>query len=63
MCNLSDGIEEKAAEKATERAIRETNEKVIKNMHKKGYTTAQIAEIVEVSEPEVESVIKEFKIV
>ena len=71
MCNLSDGIEEKAAKKAaeeatkiaTERVTRETNEKVINNMHKKGYTTAQIAEIVEVSEAEVEAVIKECKIV
>ena len=56
---------EKAAEKATkiatERVTRETNEKVINNMHKKGYTTAQIAEIVEVSEAEVEAVIKECK--
>ena len=71
MCNLSDGIEEKAAKKAaeeatkiaTERVTRETNEKVIKNMHKNGYTTAQIAEIVEVNESEVEAVIRENKIV
>lgn len=63
MCNLSDGIEEKAAEKATEKTTREINEKVIKNMHKNGYTTAQIAEIVEVSESEVEAVIRENKIV
>ena len=63
MCNLSDGIEEKAAEKATEKTTREINEKVIKNMHKNGYTAAQIAEIVEVSESEVEAVIKECKIV
>ena len=63
MCNLSEGIEEKAAEKATEKTTREINEKVINNMHKKGYTTAQIAEIVEVSESEVEAVIKECKIV
>lgn len=63
MCNLSDGIEEKAAEKATEKTTREINEKVIKNMHKNGYTTAQIAKIVEVSESEVEAVIRENKIV
>ena len=63
MCNLSDGIEEKAAEKATEKTTREINEKVIKNMHKNGYTAAQIAEIVEVRESEVEAVIKECKIV
>ena len=63
MCNLSEGIEEKAAEKATEKTTREINEKVINNMHKKGYTTAQIAEIVEVSESEVEAVIRESKTV
>ena len=59
MCNLSEGVEEKA----TERATRKTNERVIMNMHKKGYTTAQIAEIVEMSESEVEAVIKGCKIV
>lgn len=32
-------------------------------MHKNGYTTAQIAKIVEVSESEVEAVIRENKIV
>ena len=63
MCNLSDGIEEKAAEKATEKTTREINEKVIKNMHKNGYTAAQIAEIVEVSESEFEAVIMECNIV
>lgn len=50
MCNLSEGIEE--------RATKQLNEKVIMNMHKKGYTAAQIAEIVEVSVQEVEAVIK-----
>ena len=55
MCNLSEGIEEKATEKTT----KEVNKKVILNMHKKGYTAAQIAEIVEVSAQEVEAVIKE----
>lgn len=30
-------------------------------MHKKGYTTAQIAEIVELSESEIEAVINESK--
>ena len=45
------------------RKRQQINEKVIKNMHKNGYTAAQIAEIVEVSESEVEAVIKECKIV
>lgn len=55
MCNLSEGIEERAMEKTTN----EVNKKIILNMHKKGYTAAQIAEIVEVSAAEIEAVIKE----
>ena len=54
MCNLSTGIEERAEERATEK----TNEKVILNMYKKGYTLNQIADVVEMSEAEVEAVIK-----
>ncbi len=46
MCNLSQGI--KDAE----------NVKIIMNMHRKGYTSEQIAEIVEKSIEEVENVIK-----
>ena len=54
MCNLSTGIEERAEERASEK----TNEKVILNMYKKGYTLNQIADVVEMSEAEVEAVIK-----
>ncbi|MCM1327792.1 MAG: hypothetical protein NC249_14420, partial [Lachnoclostridium sp.] len=50
MCNLSQGIREKGG---TER-----EEKIILNMHKKGYTSEQIAEIVEKSVREVEAVIQ-----
>lgn len=46
MCNLSQGI--KDAE----------NAKIIMNMHKKGYTSEQIAEIVEKTIEEVEDVIR-----
>ena len=46
MCNLSQGI--KDAE----------NAKIIMNMHKKGYTSEQIAEIVEKSVREVEAIIE-----
>ena len=49
MCNLSQGIEEHAT--AT------VNAKVVMNMHKKGYTSEQIAEIVEKSVEEVEAII------
>ena len=50
MCNLSTGIEERATEK--------TSEKFIMNMYKKGYTTEQIEEIVELGEEEIEDIIK-----
>lgn len=33
--NLSEGIEERAAEKAAEKTLRETNKKVITNMHRR----------------------------
>ncbi len=50
MCNLSQGIRDDA------------NAKVIMNMYKKGYTLQQIAEIVEKSIGEVETVIKKREI-
>lgn len=50
MCNLSLGIEERAEAR--------NNEKVVMNMYKKGYTTEQIAEIVELGEEEIEDIIK-----
>lgn len=43
MCNLSVDIEEKA----TERATKKVNNRVILNMHKQGYTLNQIAAVVE----------------
>ena len=46
MCNLSTGIEEKAAEK------------FILNMYKKGYTLNQIADVAETSVAEVEMIIR-----
>ena len=51
MCNLSQGIKEEG--------IAEGKAVVILNMHKKGYTLGQIAEIVEKTIEEVEAVIKE----
>ena len=59
MCNLSEGIEERAAEKAAEKTLRETNKKVITNMYRKGYTLEQIAEIVEIKPEEVGKIIEE----
>ena len=50
MCNLSQGIREKGGA--------EREEKIILNMHRKGYTLEQIAECVEKTIEEVEAVIK-----
>ena len=50
MCNLSQGIEERATEK--------TSEKFILNMYKKGYTLDQIADVAETGVDEVEAIIK-----
>ena len=49
MCNLSQGIVEK------------TDAKIILNMHRKGYTSEQIAEIVEKTIEEVEAVIRKIE--
>ena len=49
MCNLSQGIVEK------------TDAKIILNMHRKGYTSEQIAEIVEKTVEEVEAVIRKIE--
>ena len=50
MCNLSQGIRERGGA--------EREEKIILNMHIKGYTSEQIAEIVEKTIEEVEAVIR-----
>lgn len=54
MCNLSEGIEENAAKRATEKV----NEKVILSMYKKGYTLEQIADVMETSVEEIRITIK-----
>ena len=55
MCNLSQGIKEKGGD--------EREEKIMLKMYRKGYTSAQIAEIVDKSVEEVERIIdkKEHK--
>lgn len=66
MCNLGEGIAERAAARATEIvtevATQETtkriNQNIILRMYRKGYTSDQIAEIVEVSVEDVNEIIK-----
>ncbi|MCM1283973.1 MAG: Rpn family recombination-promoting nuclease/putative transposase [Muribaculaceae bacterium] len=50
MCNLSQGIREDAEN--------ETNAKIIMNMHRKGYTLEQIADVAEKSIEEIKAVIE-----
>lgn len=65
MCNLGEGIAERAAaratEIATEVATQETtkriNQNIILRMYRKGYTSDQIAEIAEVSVEDVNEII------
>lgn len=73
MCNLAEGIEEraiaktqkeerdkakKAIEKAVEGATKTTINSVIMNMYKQGYTLDQIAGVTDISTEKVKSVIK-----
>lgn len=59
MCNLSLGIEERAEARGEARGENRKSEMVVINMYKKGYTTEQISDIVEVSEEEVNNIIKD----
>ncbi|MDO5418308.1 MAG: hypothetical protein Q4F29_14010 [Lachnospiraceae bacterium] len=50
MCNLSQGIREKGGD--------EREEKIIRNMHKKGYTLEQIADVTEKNINEIQTIIE-----
>ena len=54
MCNLSLGIREDA----TEAAIKAATLKFVMSMYKKGYTTAQIADVAGVDEKQIQDIIK-----
>ncbi len=66
MCNLSEGIEERAAEKATkiatkiatERATKKTKESIALTMYEKGYTLDQIADVTGINETEVSAIVE-----
>ena len=57
MCNLSEGIVEKTTAKVTA----EVTTEIIKSMHNKGYTTEQIADVMNKPISEVEEIICEEK--
>lgn len=57
MCNLSQGIKEAGIAEGKQREI----EKVILNMHKKGYSLEQIMDATELEETELKSMIEKMK--
>ena len=62
MCNLSEGIEEKALEKGrTEEEKAEKAEKAefILNMHREGFSLEQIARVARMEIEEIKTIIKE----
>ena len=59
MCNLSDGIEERAVKRGAEKATEETRKAIILKMYNRGYTLEQIAEVTDVSEEAIEEIVRE----
>ena len=54
MCNLADGIEERAIERVTNNM----NENFVMNMYKKGYTYDEIADVIELSVNDIKIIIE-----
>lgn len=61
MCNLGEGIEERAIRETTERVTKEVTkemtEQFILNMYKKGYSLEQISDIMNKSTTEIEEIV------
>lgn len=57
MCNLGEGIEERAIRETTERVTKEMTEQFILSMYKKGYSLEQISDITNKSTTEIEDII------
>ena len=55
MCNLSQGIREDGIAEG----VAESQKKVILKMHQKNYTIAEISDIVDIPEDEVQRIIEE----
>ena len=58
MCNLSQKIKETGIEIGKEAGIEIGKREMILSMHRKGYTTAQIADVAGITEKQVEDIIK-----
>ena len=62
MINLSEGIEERAMERAEKEkieAVRETKESFVMNMYELGYTYAQISDVTKLSVDDVKAIINQ----
>lgn len=62
MCNLSQGIRETGIAEGIAEGKAASEEKIILNMYRKGYTSEQIADIVEKNISDVEEVIQKKEI-
>ena len=61
MINLSEGIEERAMERAEKEkieAVRETKESFVMNMYELGYTYDQISGVTKLSVDDVKTIVK-----
>ena len=59
MCNLSDGIEERAAARATKKATAETTQRMILSMYENALSLELISSISKMSVEEIERIINE----
>ena len=59
MCNLSEGIEEKALEKGRTEGREEEKAEFILNMHREGFSLEQIARVARMEIEEIKTIIKE----
>ena len=57
MCNLGEGIEERAIRETTERVTNEMTQQFIISMYKKGYSLEQISDIIDKSTSEIEEIV------
>ncbi len=59
MCNLSEGIEEKALEKGRTEGREEEKAEFILNMHREGFSLEQIARVARMEIEEIKTIVKE----
>ena len=63
MCNLGEGIEERAIKETTERVTKDITEKIVLNMYENHFTLEQIALATRKNVTEIEEIIKQNSLV